>query len=255
MSPAINQNRTIDVPAKPTAEASKEFEQTLLAVIADHPDLILLDCAALQRVISSHINLLWTANTLCREAGIELRLLNPSPGLFRILSILDLLHAFSFNEMENFPEGQSDKGILSISLPKSYSEEVSAEMDAINKAIARFVSFLTYIGAGTTTMHELRTIYYEIATNIRQHSGLTVSDKFRVDINADFDQIIMTFIDAGRTFNAAVAGKHVDANIAAKTRKRRGFGLAMIHRLANRLEYQPNNDKGNILTVYKKWCK
>jgi anti-sigma regulatory factor (Ser/Thr protein kinase)/anti-anti-sigma regulatory factor len=253
MSQAVNNNRTISVPTNPIDAAGESFEQTLHEVIADRPALVLLDCATLERVISSHINLLWIANILCRENGIELQLLNPPSGLLRILNALDLTHTFIFSETGSVAGQKINKDIILINIPKSYSDQIFAETDDINKAIARFVSFLSKIGAGETTIHELRTIFYEIATNIRLYSGLKSSDQFAIDIVADRNQITITFTDKGRAFDSCVAAIHVDPDKAAKFRKRRGFGLAMIRTLADHLAYRPNRGGGNILTVCKKW--
>ncbi|SYZ72070.1 hypothetical protein TRIP_C20185 [Candidatus Zixiibacteriota bacterium] len=255
MSKAINNSRVINLPAGLTTSETVSFEQALKAAVAERPGTILLDCSLLGQVSSNHINLLWQANTACREKKIELRLLNPPPTLLRILTVLDLTHTFEFGETVNTSKPRDDWDTLTAELPQTYVMEVAVEAEAIDKAIVKFILFLGKIGAGATTIHELRTIYYEVATNIRQHSGLKAADQIRVVVFADYEKIMMTFEDKGRYFDSTAVDAHVDAGRAAKIRKRRGFGLAMIRRLADRLVYRGGENGGNILTVHKKWCR
>jgi anti-sigma regulatory factor (Ser/Thr protein kinase)/anti-anti-sigma regulatory factor len=253
MSQAVKQNRIVAMPVETGPTSGKSFEHEIDVAINDRPDLILLDCAPLVHVISNHINLLWIANSLCLEKKVEMRLLNPSPSLRRILDLLDLTGAFKFEITDNTVDHRGDKNAVLVTLPQSYSDQVPVEINAIDKAVARFLVFLSDIGVGAAMIQELRIIFYEIATNIRLHSGLNSPDRFTIDIAIDPNQIKMTFTDKGRPFDMTAAASPIDVGQAAKIRKRRGFGIMMIRRLANRLEYRLDENSGNILTVCKKW--
>jgi anti-sigma regulatory factor (Ser/Thr protein kinase)/anti-anti-sigma regulatory factor len=253
MPSVIKRSCILRVPSDLSPVASGQFERLLNAGVTDRPERIVLDCGSLERVVSNHIALLWRANTLCQEAAIDLRLLNPPLALMRVLNVLDLTHTFGFEGETEAESLHSDRDLAAANLPSEYAESARADIADIDWAIMRFVKFLNGLNVSATTALELKTIFYEVATNIRCHSGLGPIDQFSVDVRADRDAITMTFSDNGRPFDPTTVPDTLEVEEASRSKRRRGFGLIMIRRLANRLEYRHDETTGNMLTIVKEW--
>ncbi|MEW6051762.1 MAG: ATP-binding protein [Candidatus Zixiibacteriota bacterium] len=253
MSQVTDHHRTVRVPSDPASAFGRAFEQEIAELIAEQPQQLRLDCSALTHVVSSHVNLLWKANARCREAAIGLRLVNPPISLMRVLYVLDLTHLFTFEgiEVDNFH--RPDQSIQATTFPKTHAERVKIDTARIDMAIGRFVSFLNSLGADATTILELRTIFYEIATNIRIHSGLGSDDEFTVEVTAQSEQLEMTIADSGRAFDPTATTVRWSAADAARNHQLRGFGLLMVSKLADRVRYTRDTTDRNVLTVRKKW--
>lgn len=253
MQSAVKHSCILRVPGDPSPSYAGQFERMLFAGVADHPARLVLDCGDLERVVSSHVTLLWRANSLCQEAGVELRLLNPPLALMRVLNVLDLAHTFRFEGGNEADSSYDIRDMVAADLPRAYSDSACADVNDIDQAIKRFVPFLDSLGVSATTALEVKTIYYEVATNIRCHSGLAPDDRFAIEVRADHDGLTMTFADSGRPFDPTSGDNCIDPKEAARTGKRRGFGIVMIRRLSDRLEYRRDESRGNVLTVVKGW--
>lgn len=253
MPSAVKRSCILRVPSDLSPVASGQFERLLSAGVTDCPERIVLDCGSLDRVVSNHIALLWRANTLCQEASIDLRLLNPPLALMRVLNVLDLTHTFGFEGEAEAESLHSDKDLLMANLPSEYSESARADIGDIDWAILRFVKFLNGLNVSATTILELKTIFYEVATNIRCHSGLSPIDLFSLEVRADLSALTIVFSDNGKPFDPTAAPDALAIEEASRSRKRRGFGLIMVRRLANRLEYHHDETKGNVLSIIKEW--
>jgi anti-sigma regulatory factor (Ser/Thr protein kinase) len=241
------------IPSDVTPATTEAFERDVRDALACAPDLLRLNCLMLERVVSSHINLLWNALTRCRDAGVTVHLAQSPAALMRILYVLDLVEAFEFEGALSETGQRLDQDLQLVKLPHSFSDSVRADIDDIDDAIARFVAFLGDVRVSATTMLELRTIYYEIATNIRIHSGMTEKDRFFVTATAGWDYLKITFTDSGRPFDPTSGQNRFDAAAASEHRQRRGFGLPMIHQLADNIEYLRDEGSRNILSITKKW--
>ncbi len=255
MQPAVKHSCMIRVPSDLSPMEVGQFERLLFAGVADQPGRLILDCGTLDRVVSSHVALLWRAHTLCQDAAIDLRLLNPPLALMRVLNVLDLTHTFKFEGGAEAESLHVDKDMLAANLPCTFTDCAHADITDIDLAIQRFVRFLGGFCVSATSVLELKTIYYEVATNIRCHSGLTHADKFSIDVRADYNGITMSFADPGRAFDPTTSHDSIDAEEASRAGKRRGFGLIMIRRLCDRMEYRRDDTRGNLLTIIKEWHK
>ncbi len=253
MSLLANQIHTILLPCDISPGTLSGFDQVVREAIAGNPTLLRMDCRSLERVVSSHINMLWSAHTLCHDHGIPLRLSNPPQALLRILQLLDLEDAFEYEGAAPWLGRQVEHDQPRLEASKSFADDIPAVIDDIDAALARFMAFLADIHASATTILELRTMFYEIATNIRIHSGLTGQDRFQVRAVADGDALTITFVDAGEYFDPTAKLHRLDAAAASHSRQKRGFGLPMIHQLADSVAYERDGESRNVLTVTKKW--
>jgi anti-sigma regulatory factor (Ser/Thr protein kinase)/anti-anti-sigma regulatory factor len=252
VSQAVGNMRILKVPGPITEGEFDSFRQEFGCLVADGPAVIVLDCGALKRLASSHIGLLWECNQQCRDHGIRFQLKNPSAAMVRTLEALDLRESFALGMAESVAPEFRDKD-LPTETSQSYTDCITLDREAITLAEDRFVSFLRGIGAGAATTHELRTVVYEIATNIRTHSGLKSTDQFTLEARAGSEEIVLTFTDTGVPFNPTTGTRQVDPTQAARTAKRRGFGLLMILKLADGLDYRRSAAGNNTLNVHKRW--
>ncbi len=241
----------IAVPLSLSGDAVDEFHGRLEEAFAVAEGIVTLDCSQLKNVVSSHINLLWMAYLRSEEAHIKVRLKDPSPGLLRVLQVLDLYELFVTGM--GLSEGGVDRAKEPTRIEDSYSDEFSTSVTAIDKATESFLAYLKRIDLPKMTTFELRTIFYEVATNIRSHAEIEGRSTISFSVRPEGERLILKFTDTGRAFDPAGHKYEVQAERAAEARQRRGFGLALIHRLADRVSYKRKEDTINVLTVEKKW--
>ena len=198
---------------------------------------IQIDCKALIRVTSRNIYALWQAREKCLRRNSSLELTNVSIGLRRVLEALDLAEIF-LNEPISIKK-------LHLSFPPKIEE--------IDQAMSSFVTFLLKAKVPEITAFELQTIFYEVATNIRRHAKMRSNEKicFEAHINARTVEFI--FIDKGYSFNPLQKNTNIDFQKASQENQRNGFGLAMIERLSDGLEYQRTTKAENLLKIKKAW--
>lgn len=216
------------------------------------PSRVLLDCSAIEHPTSSHINLLWQARMLCAEQSVPLLLKSVSENLISVLRVLDLYEEF---EIETY--SVSDKSPREgVAKPVSDGElklEFSVDSIRISAKLTEFREFLGKIRTPSERRVELETIFYEVVTNIRLHSGLGPQDVILFHALSDGSKITLEFIDYGVAFNPTDQDVGFEPKAAMREGKRRGFGLIMISRMGGRLSYERRDGNQNILTVEKQW--
>jgi anti-sigma regulatory factor (Ser/Thr protein kinase) len=82
---------------------------------------------------------------------------------------------------------------------------------------------------------------------------MMAQDWFQIEANAKWDQLTITFTDSGRPFDPTAVKTSVDYATASHNRQKRGYGLPMIHQLANGVAYHRDDTGHNVLTITKKW--
>jgi len=240
MPTETRQASLVTVPEDLSAEAVRDFLQELSNVIETRPPTVGVDCSRLAQVTSSHVNLLWQAHRRCESAGGALQLHAASQNLIRILRLLDLDGMFSFDDS---------------SLPQSFESDVAVTTEGIDIGLQQFIQFLTSIGVPETAVFELRTILYEVLTNIRLHSGLPTGERVQVTAVQEDASLTLTFVDAGPPFDPTARPDQLDFRSAAREGQTRGFGIVMIKRLASSVGYVRSGNHTNVLTVTKDWGK
>jgi anti-sigma regulatory factor (Ser/Thr protein kinase)/anti-anti-sigma regulatory factor len=242
----------IVVPAELTGTAEDRFEECLRAALESRPSTVLLDCASLQGVTSRHIELLWRTQLRCQRHAAEVRLENPTPGLIRVLTILDLADQFNCLPLDSEPAAPAVPA-AAVPTKANYKDSFAPTNETVVSATERYGAFLTDLPIPELIRFELRTIFYELANNISQHGA--ISDQSPIRFWAEFGptRILMTFTDAGRAYDPTSADGDFDPRAAAKKRRVRGFGIPMIRRMTDAMSYVRSADGRNILTIVKTW--
>jgi len=224
-------------------------------MLADTPRSLQLDCSSLTQVSSRHVNLLWQAHLACTEAGVEMMLHEPSDGLIRVLRVLDLFHFFRLDDTCMVRHLREAAKPALTSGNRAYSDEFTAQPDKIDRAMGGFVEYLQQLRLPDMEAFELRTVFYEVAMNISGHGGIDSQERIVFSAVTDDEKMVMTFADSGVAFDPTVTRPAVDLRAAARGRQRRGFGLAMVSKLTDRMDYVRVHDAINLLTLEKRWSR
>jgi anti-sigma regulatory factor (Ser/Thr protein kinase)/anti-anti-sigma regulatory factor len=252
MSSTLKLNAAIPVPAELGGRAEDQFEERLQAVLETSPSTVLLDCAALHMVTSRHVELLWRTRLRCQRSATEVRLQNLTPGLMRILTVLDLAELFCCAPSPS--DGFSSEPAFGPGPAKAnYQDKFLPIVGGVASASERFNAFIAALPVPELTRFELRTIFYEVANNISQHGGIDDGTPVAFWVEFGSGRVIMTFSDTGREYDPTAAEVDFDVRTAAKKRRVRGFGIPMVRRMTDAMSYIRGADGRNILTLVKTW--
>ncbi len=253
MSTKAECNPVVLVPGELSKQALLLFEQSLKEMISRSPDNLDLDCSDLGLVSSSHVNVLWAARVRCIAADISMRLCNVSTGLSRILKVLDLDNIF----LREKAVGAEEKEPCDKPAPKKSDRRldisVKSSNDEILDALHRFREFLKRLNVDPLCAIELETVFYETLINIREHGKIEEGDAIEFSAMADSIAMEMTFSDRGRPFNPTEYMRNFDPGAAIRAKQRHGFGLTMIARMTDFMDYRRENDELNVLKLKKYW--
>ncbi len=245
--------RRIVVPADLSPEKVEDFDASVARLIEQNPHTLMLDCTALTQVTSSHVNMLWRTHLVGSDAGVAVKLASAPDGLVRVLKALDLYELFSGT-------GETQR----ISIPKlppsaparsteAYCDSFCCNVESMNAAQAKFLDFLDKIQAPDIIGFELRTIFHEVTSNIYTYAALTPESMIKLQAHSGPDKITLTFVDSGSFFDPTSKPAEIDFAEAARTGQKRGFGIAMLHKLTDNMAYCRRDGCVNELTVEKNW--
>jgi anti-anti-sigma factor len=241
----------MDVPGELTADTPAEFERRLETLLREKPEVIALDCAGVDHLSSSHVKLLWGVRARCAQAGVTVRLTAASHYVWKVLKVLDLAEFFIYDEEPEGPE-QSDEPTELLGALDVYEDTFKAETAEIDAALQRFLSTLKEAGVPQNSQYVLRTIFYEIATNVRLHASGDEPGKIAFSALPDRSKIVLTFVDTGPPFNPLEF--EVEAEAKRETAlERRAFGIAIVRKLADRMFYRRLDERENALVVERAW--
>lgn len=244
---------TLLVPADLSDDAVTRFDRGLKEFLGEHPVSIALDVSQLEHVTSSHIKLLWQAYNICLDAGVTMKLKSPSPGLVRVLKVLDLYELLAEDHESMRPQLRKAVRIESGEIPPLYADEFTADSCSIDEALEGFLKFLRCFTLPEVVIFELRTVFYEVATNIRSHAQMGDDDLVVFSARVEGSKLIMVFADFGVPFDSKSSTVDFDPRTASKNGQTRGFGLTLVRRLTDKMSYVRMNDVINVLTLEKKW--
>ncbi len=235
---------SVVLPALLETAAGRNFEAEVAKALTTDSGELLVDCSELNQVYSGHIRLMWVAREMCRERGVALRLTSVRPDIVRILRLLDLTEFFPFE----IGDGNC-----------SYADAIPMSGESVREALRRFDDFLKQQSVPDTIVTDVRTICYEITTNIAQHGGLDSSEVVVMTAvlteSTKDREMTLHFMDSGRPFDPTEPRPLLTTQDAADSRQTRGYGLVMVARLADRVAYERFREAHNLLTVSKRWSK
>jgi len=241
----------IAVPADLQHGSDIAFRHKLKELVDHGSSEIRLDCSALDPVHSSHIGLLWQARETCEEAEIALLLNNAKAGLVRSLEVLDLLEFFTLANYAVKPDRDEEAEPHAVPSVSSCRLTFAATPAGVDEGLEDFLAFLRGLPLAKETAFDLRTAFYEVATNIRSHAGVNAGVDVAFDASLGEQGLTMVFRDRGVPFDPVSREDTLDLHKAAQDRQTRGFGLSLIKRLIDDWSYE-YTDNANVLTLIKK---
>jgi anti-sigma regulatory factor (Ser/Thr protein kinase)/anti-anti-sigma regulatory factor len=232
----------IKLPVSIAPQPCSQFEADLERGIERKPRELLLDCSQLELVYSGHIRLMWRARERCEESGVALRLTSLRPDILRVLRLMDLEEFFPF-KVSDWSRG--------------FADVIAADGESVREALNRFEGFLKICKMPDRVAMDVRTVFYEVATNILNHAGLDSREVIIVtavlsEIGTQ-NEINLKFIDSGVPFDPSSPRPEVVLKEAASSRRTRGYGLAMIAKLADSVIYERFRGVFNVCTTVKQW--
>jgi anti-sigma regulatory factor (Ser/Thr protein kinase)/anti-anti-sigma regulatory factor len=254
MLPDNEDSRLITVPSGLDDDSLNGFFQELAFAIGDKPEEIALDCSLLEHATSRHINALWDALTRTECAGIPLRLTSVGYGLGRVLGVLDLAELFKVDFQEDgcdeapYPPAKPSEGQPS----ERFEAEMDASIEAVVDVMAKLHAFLKQQDVSEIDVFDLKTVFYEVATNICRHSGLGDHRKIAFVAYMGQDEISFRFTDGGERFDPTGNTPEFDPRLAIRRRQSRGIGLVMIQRMMDSITYERIDRKHNVVTLRKR---
>ncbi len=244
---------TLLVPADLSDDAVTRFDRGLKELLMGDPVSIALDVSQLEHVTSSHIKLLWQAYHICLDAGVTMELKSLSPGLVRVLKVLDLYELLADDHESIRPQLRKAVQIESGDILHTYVDEFTVDSRSIDEALEGFLKFLRRFALPEVVIFQLRTVFYEVATNIRSHAQMGDEDLVVFLARVEGSKLIMVFADSGVPFDSKGSTADFDPRTASRNGQTRGFGLTLVRRLTDKMSYVRINDVINVLTLEKKW--
>ena len=249
----VNERELVVLPADTTPETVDKFRQSTEKVLTGGPQMLLLDCSRIVYMSSTHVGLMWGAYIDCEKQGVQLQLLNVSDQIRIVLRTLDLDTILLSNADVTQPIDAADEQPVAITTSRLFEDQVKLSKKAIQQGLDHFVTFVQTLGLRSSSVFELRLIYYEIVMNIKSHSGLGVEDTVKFEAVVTRSGITMTFMDTGVHFDPTAVERTITPEEAARSGRVRGFGLAMLKRVVDRITYAFKDNTTNVLTVEKTW--
>jgi len=241
------------VPVELETGAVEGFYREFDLLLDGSPELIELDCSNLEHVTSSHINLLWEALSLSREASVRLRLTSPPGVLIRVLKALDLEEFFLTGRDDDEYDGSSGcVGVPELTDPvEQFEISFSPDTDEISRMRSDFKDYLRQVGLPDKCALELQSVFYETSANIAEHAQLADGDRIEFSARRTETGFWMRFVDPGRPFDPTSVSLDYMPEAAAVNRRRRGLGLVMIKRMTNDIKYERRDNRYNVLILTK----
>ena len=251
MSVKADRSVTLTVPAGVDGQTTRGFFAELSGRLGEAPDQLLLDCSLLEHASSTHINTLWHARNRCEEAGVAMRLTGVTYGLERVLVVLDLYHLFAAER--DGVEARSGAGRRHAAAGGAHALEMKIEptVEGIARAMDSLHEYLVGLDLGELFAFDIETVFYEVTTNIRIHGELREGQSIKFTAVPQNGLFNLRFEDPGPRFDPRSRSTHFDPKLAMRTRQRHGFGLAMIKKLVDELDYERLDGSLNVLNLRK----
>nr|MBN2276452.1 ATP-binding protein [candidate division Zixibacteria bacterium] len=249
----IIKENTLIVPSEIIGKAVERFYERVDNYIKGSGREVVLDCSRLDHATSSNIYILWRSILRFREARIETLLVKVSSNLERILKVLDL---YELMVIDRTGEKTAPAPKVAVNLDGADHGiilEFKPDDGAIVKRRHEFRGFLKKINLPEILIFELETVFYEVASNIRQHSHIGKENAIRFSATPSSEKIRMEFVYPGIKFDPKKNLPDFHPETAIKSQQKRGYGLMLINRMMDNLKYEHRDNTVNVLTLEKKW--
>jgi anti-sigma regulatory factor (Ser/Thr protein kinase) len=241
------------IPVDLSDDSEEYFIKQVSDIIKVSPKLVELDCSQLKWVTSRHVNLIWRSYSISREAGIKIKLTNTTERLIRVLKVLDIYDLLPSEAAETTQTISIDSIPKNIPLDDSWEISFLPSIEEITLVQERFRNFLESLKVSDLFKFEIETVYYEIATNIRNHSAIETGEKVFLQCWPLKDKLAVEIRYQGNEFDSTNVPDVSTARVSAQKGYKRGYGLMMINRMTDNMTYTRDHNGTNILKLEKYW--
>jgi serine/threonine-protein kinase RsbW len=240
---------TLVVPADVERDGGRAFLARLAAMLDPTAGEVALDCSRLRGATSGQIDVLWGARRRCEAAGVPVRLTYVGRGLERVLKVLDIYDLF---EVEFRPRTMSEPqpGRTPAASGLTFEAEVKASIEGVSEVMGGFREFLLGLGLPEMEVFDMGTVFYEVATNTREHGGVGERGASHFTAALHDGTMTMRFVDSGRPFDPEQGAPAFSAREAIRRRQNRGIGLVLVRKLVDSICYERIGDQ-NVVTLEK----
>ena len=249
----VDERQQIELPGTVTQKTIEEYRLSIARILSHRPRLLLLDCSNVLFASSCHVGLMWETRVDCLRLGTTLQLTDVSDQMKMVLCTLDLetLLIARDDSIVKSTDQLPQPAPLHVSEP--FHDSVTLSRTGVGEGLDRFLAFLSSLRLESTMLFEFRLIYYEVVMNIRLHSGLRENDVAVIDVSVGEGGVALTFRDTGTPFDPAAFVSTYCPESTVRSGRVRGFGLILIHKVADEIEYAREKATTNRLTIVKKW--
>lgn len=245
-------SKIITVPSQLDGNQISLYKEKVDTAFSDKIDILYLDCSDILQVSSMHINVLWESISSGIEKKIKVQLVNANDSLKKVLKVLDLFDHFLGDPDDNEPAFEISGTVNTNILGQKIELQFPPLSNSVAQALAQYKEFLVQLELNSNIVIELETIFYEVSTNIANHSNLDVELKISFEAEVEDNGIVMKFVDSGDEFDPASAELNYEPEQFIANKIHSGLGLVMIKKMSDNLSYKREDGK-NMLIVEKKW--
>ena len=253
MQSAKTRNTAISFPLDLDEKSVNDFYVRLNKCDITEFGVVALDCSELEEVTSSHIGIMFQVWEFCNRNKMKTSLRNITPSLAHVLQVLDLEELFIIEDVSGRADRRPEDCTENTGIHIVFERNFCAKIEDIKAIMQEFEEYLFGSKLPRSIAFDLKTIFYEVAYNIYDHSGLKETDEIKFVAGIKNNEIIMEFEDDGRSFDptSRVSDRNLEDVIDGQ--KIRGFGLMMINRLVDSISYEYRDNHTNVLKLEKKW--
>ena len=207
-----------------------------------------IDCSKIPKLSTLQTDLLNQIAGLCKDANVQLRLDSEQIGLTDYLRAIcednnsDVLVTNESSAPRTVVAGQ-------VGCPATeFRDDFHPTVSELHSTALKLDGFVRALECDLQTRYAIKTIFYEIVTNIRLYSGMKQEEKIKFRTTISEAAVTMTFIDSGRRFDISKApnGPCVSAE---HEEERLSFGIHLIKTLSDKIEYSRSEESENIVII------
>ncbi len=242
----------VTIPFDLTPDKVASLDQFIGSVIKCGVAELVLECAQLTKATSVHIGILWRAYLKAVSTGARVKLVSVGPSLYRILRVLEFDRQMDIDQLLPAAELEDTGRFFRSSTPRSFNSRCSRELESSRMMVRAFRRFIRTLNLSSHDAIDLETVFYEVLTNIRNYAQLKSGDLIEVSAELNRDEIHIVFADPGIEFDPTRPRAEFQITKALKAGQNHGFGLIMIAKMTDNMEYYRYEDGYNVLKLTKK---
>jgi len=211
-----------------------------------------LDLSGIKELTPAILRFIYLASELCRKSNSTL-FFDSLPALVSLeLEALELSEVLEWDEGKPRTSSRAPSDSKSREMVDMYADRFSVDAKCVRSARKDFVAWLHDLPVVCSSPYILGSMFYEISTNIVNHGQLSKHESILFLARVFSEKILLTYVDYGVEFNVMLykpPNWPIDHTV---DRKRQGFGIPMILKLADDIRYRRWLGGLNVLSIERR---